>query len=507
MGDGHPDTYRGPVQQTKIEEMSTGAAYCQLTDLLFLKRILLKKVKWNCRLEVDWLNNWRVLQAAWKDIGVDRPVTIQSLMKAKFQDNVEFLQWFKTNMESLSPPLRELISRLCASMVLQRIHSCAETCVDSTSQLSEVQKLVAKLMHLIYNEDLETYKLLLRYHDSPKSKQMNRALKTLPHIINGEKVSAKGSKQDELILRVLNLSPETTKESLREFYSRFGGLNKCDVKKNSETGESMIGYVSSFASQKEQQYFNDVYGSQFPSLWSIAKSVLLCFVNGNEFFEMPRPISNKIIHIGGIASDVFEKSPAKKVTLSSEVQSVFDNAKDGVVLFSFGTITNTKAMTHQMKTAFLKAFAQFPSKQNAILAQPKLKIRTVARVMRVTELPDTITYQCCDTCEAEPDKTGVEDWFPIIRYFGVDDTMKREVLDVGTVVLAFGKLRTFSSKASIVSFHVIKLDAPEQEIAIFQKEAELHPLRGLFLRNYLLTSRPNTLQADTSSISEMNDFC
>ncbi|KAI1705840.1 CBR-RPA-2 protein [Ditylenchus destructor] len=103
-------------------------------------------------------------------------------------------------------------------------------------------------------------------------------------------------------------------------------------------------------------------------------------------------------------------------------------------------------------------------------------IRTVARVMRVTELPDTITYQCCDTCEAEPDKTGVEDWFPIIRYFGVDDTMKREVLDVGTVVLAFGKLRTFSSKASIVSFHVIKLDAPEQEIAIFQKEAELAAL-------------------------------
>ncbi|KAI1703923.1 calponin homology (CH) domain-containing protein [Ditylenchus destructor] len=80
---------------TKIEEMSTGAAYCQLTDLLFPKRILLKKVKWNSRLEVDWLNNWRVLQAAWKDIGVDKPVTIQSLMKAKFQDNFEFLQWFK----------------------------------------------------------------------------------------------------------------------------------------------------------------------------------------------------------------------------------------------------------------------------------------------------------------------------------------------------------------------------------------------------------------------------
>jgi RP/EB family microtubule-associated protein len=34
---------------TKIEEMSTGAAYCQLTDFLFPTRIQLKKVKWNGR--------------------------------------------------------------------------------------------------------------------------------------------------------------------------------------------------------------------------------------------------------------------------------------------------------------------------------------------------------------------------------------------------------------------------------------------------------------------------
>ncbi|KAI1716100.1 microtubule-associated protein RP/EB family member 1 [Ditylenchus destructor] len=47
---------------TKIEEMSTGAAYSQLTDMLFSKHIPLKKVKWNSRLEVDWLNNCRCLK-------------------------------------------------------------------------------------------------------------------------------------------------------------------------------------------------------------------------------------------------------------------------------------------------------------------------------------------------------------------------------------------------------------------------------------------------------------
>ncbi|GMR52816.1 hypothetical protein PMAYCL1PPCAC_23011 [Pristionchus mayeri] len=80
---------------TKIEEMSTGAAYCQMTDLLFPGGISLKKVKWNSRSEVDHINNWKVLQTAWKSLGVDKPVPVERLLRAKFQENFEFLQWFK----------------------------------------------------------------------------------------------------------------------------------------------------------------------------------------------------------------------------------------------------------------------------------------------------------------------------------------------------------------------------------------------------------------------------
>lgn len=52
--------------------MSTAAAYCQLTDFLFPGRVPLKKIKWNSRLEVDYINNWRILQGAWKEIGIDK---------------------------------------------------------------------------------------------------------------------------------------------------------------------------------------------------------------------------------------------------------------------------------------------------------------------------------------------------------------------------------------------------------------------------------------------------
>ncbi|VDD94721.1 unnamed protein product [Enterobius vermicularis] len=89
---------------TRIEELSTGAAYCQLTDLLFRGSIPLKKVKWNSRTDVDCLHNWRLLQFAWKELGVNKVpyftyakqvIPVERLVCAKFQDNFEFLQWFK----------------------------------------------------------------------------------------------------------------------------------------------------------------------------------------------------------------------------------------------------------------------------------------------------------------------------------------------------------------------------------------------------------------------------
>ncbi|KAI6178558.1 Microtubule-associated protein RP/EB family member 3 [Aphelenchoides besseyi] len=80
---------------TKIEQLHTGAAYCQFTDFLFPDSIALKRVKWSSRLELDWLSNWKLLQVAWKQLGIDKVVPVEKLIKGKFQDNFEFLQWFK----------------------------------------------------------------------------------------------------------------------------------------------------------------------------------------------------------------------------------------------------------------------------------------------------------------------------------------------------------------------------------------------------------------------------
>ncbi|XP_035473980.1 microtubule-associated protein RP/EB family member 3 isoform X2 [Scophthalmus maximus] len=80
---------------TKIEQLCTGSAYCQFMDMLFPGCLLLKKIKFNAKLEHEYIHNFKVLQAAFKRMQVDKIIPVEKLVKGKFQDNFEFLQWFK----------------------------------------------------------------------------------------------------------------------------------------------------------------------------------------------------------------------------------------------------------------------------------------------------------------------------------------------------------------------------------------------------------------------------
>ncbi|KAK9703139.1 Calponin homology (CH) domain [Popillia japonica] len=79
----------------KIEELCTGAAYCQFMDMLFPNSVPLKRVKFKTNLEHEYIQNFKVLQAGFKKMGVDKVIPVDKLIKGRFQDNFEFLQWFK----------------------------------------------------------------------------------------------------------------------------------------------------------------------------------------------------------------------------------------------------------------------------------------------------------------------------------------------------------------------------------------------------------------------------
>ncbi|KAL3869292.1 hypothetical protein ACJMK2_041992 [Sinanodonta woodiana] len=80
---------------TKIEELCTGAAYCQFMHMLFPDSIILKRVKFGTKLEHEYIQNFKTLQQSFTKMGVDKIISVEKLVKGRFQDNFEFVQWFK----------------------------------------------------------------------------------------------------------------------------------------------------------------------------------------------------------------------------------------------------------------------------------------------------------------------------------------------------------------------------------------------------------------------------
>lgn len=83
------------TKYVKIEELCTGAAYCQFMDMMFPGSVILKKVKFKTNLEHEFIQNFKSLQSSFKKMSVDKIIPVERLVKGRFQDNFEFLQWFK----------------------------------------------------------------------------------------------------------------------------------------------------------------------------------------------------------------------------------------------------------------------------------------------------------------------------------------------------------------------------------------------------------------------------
>jgi len=79
----------------KVEQMSNGAMACQIMDAIYPGKVALNKVNFDARTQPESVANFKVLQALFDKEQIPKYVDVSKLLNAKFQDNLEFLQWLK----------------------------------------------------------------------------------------------------------------------------------------------------------------------------------------------------------------------------------------------------------------------------------------------------------------------------------------------------------------------------------------------------------------------------
>lgn len=80
---------------TKIEQLGTGAVYCQILDIMYPGKIQMQKVNFAATNEWQFINNLKILQSGFSKCKILKYIDIEKLAKSKYQDNLEFIQWMK----------------------------------------------------------------------------------------------------------------------------------------------------------------------------------------------------------------------------------------------------------------------------------------------------------------------------------------------------------------------------------------------------------------------------
>lgn len=88
---------------SKVEQCSNGAVYCQVIDACHPGSVTMKKVNWAARADHESIPNYKVLQQAFDRCQIQKHIEVDKLVRGKYQDNLEMLQWIKTYFDRTFP--------------------------------------------------------------------------------------------------------------------------------------------------------------------------------------------------------------------------------------------------------------------------------------------------------------------------------------------------------------------------------------------------------------------
>jgi RP/EB family microtubule-associated protein len=83
------------VNLQKVEQCASGAIYCQIVDASYPGTVKMNKVNWMARSDHEFIPNYKILQAAFDRNNIEKHIDVDKLIRAKYQDNLELLQWMK----------------------------------------------------------------------------------------------------------------------------------------------------------------------------------------------------------------------------------------------------------------------------------------------------------------------------------------------------------------------------------------------------------------------------
>jgi RP/EB family microtubule-associated protein len=64
------------LEITDVEQLGTGAIYCQLFDCLYQGRVPMNKVNWRAKQEYEFLQNFKLLQGVLDRLGIDKKIDV-----------------------------------------------------------------------------------------------------------------------------------------------------------------------------------------------------------------------------------------------------------------------------------------------------------------------------------------------------------------------------------------------------------------------------------------------
>jgi RP/EB family microtubule-associated protein len=88
----------GPAYD-RIEELSNGAAFCQIIDAIHPGTVHMRRVNFTAVTESEMAENYKILEDAFSKNRIRRPLDVPSLLKGKYLETFEMCAWIHSRFE------------------------------------------------------------------------------------------------------------------------------------------------------------------------------------------------------------------------------------------------------------------------------------------------------------------------------------------------------------------------------------------------------------------------